>query len=94
MQLGKHIILEQFNTEEEKSIRIGELSNNDIIYDGKISDITEKIAIKCVKHDYLANGYYIPDFPEKGLPDIYKTAKKLLLIACVKPFCLIYKNKI
>lgn len=60
-----------------------------IIYQGKTSEISEELAIKCIKEGFLSCDYM--NYHNKIIE--FETAKESIQSACDKKYCIIYKEK-
>lgn len=79
LSIGEDVVLDKF----------------DLIYSGRVSEISEEIAEKCADYNYFASMYLLYDSPsEDGILADYRamTAKRSIQSACKDEYCLIYKT--
>jgi hypothetical protein len=88
VNLKDDIWLMEIDTNEEMLCKLTELNFNDVIYAGKLDNIKEEIAKKCV--DCFRNEYYLDYSCTQDFVFDFKTAKQSIKSACNKKYCIIY----
>ena len=96
IQLKDNIVIEGFDVGQKSLLydRILQLrGRQNVIYDGKTSEIPEEIAKECAlnwRTDGLYNNYKISSQYEEYM---FKTARESIQSACNQIYCIIYKEK-
>lgn len=88
INLKNNIWIEGFDIEVHLMTALNRKEIYDVMYSGKTEEISEELAIECVKEGFLSCDYmnYINNIVE------FETAKESIQSACTQEYCIIYKN--
>ena len=94
VNLKDDIWLMEFDINEEMLCKLTELNLHDVIYAGKLDNITEEIAKKCADcfRNNVDDEYYLDYSCKQDFIFEFKTAKQSIKSACDKKYCIIYKD--